>query len=273
MGTTISADGTDVRFYDEGHGPAVLIVGPGLDDGRRTGRLAKILASRFRVLRLQRRQYRLDLKASNSAPCSVAQEVDDVLAVAHRVGQPLIIFGHSSGGVVALEALAASPSSFAGAVIFEPASVIEAPWAGDDGEVITAARAALAAGKPGKAIAIFTRRATGYPAWQSWLVGVITALVPRYRSLVACQIDDLHAMDQLGNRLGAYARNTVPTVLLGAGRSPARNTAVLDAIAQVMPHTERVVMRDRDHGADLKAPEEIARVLQTLADKVLHTES
>jgi alpha-beta hydrolase superfamily lysophospholipase len=156
----------------------------------------------------------------------VAQEVDDVLAVAHQAGQPLIIYGHSSGGVVALEALVASPSSFAGAVIFEPASVIEAPWAGEDGEVIKQARAALAAGKPARALAIFTRRATGYPAWQAWSAGVITALIPRYRRLVSCQIDDLEAMDQLGNRLSAFAQNTVPTVLLSGDRSPAQNTAV-----------------------------------------------
>jgi hypothetical protein len=29
-------------------------------------------------------------------------------------------------------------------------------------------------------------------------------------------------------------------------------------------------MPKRDHGADLKAPEEVARVIETLADKVLH---
>jgi pimeloyl-ACP methyl ester carboxylesterase len=269
MDTAISADGTDVRYYDEGHGPAILIVGPGLDDGRRTKKLAAILARRFRVLRIHRRQYRLDLKTTNAAPCSVAQEVDDVLAVAHEAGQPLIIYGHSSGGVIALEALAASPSSFAGAVIFEPASVIDVPLAGSDGEVITRARAAVAAGKPGTAMAIFTQRTTGYPAWQARLVGVLTALIRRYRRLVPCQMDDLEAMDQLGNRLNAYAHNTVPTVLLGGDRSPAQNTAALDAIAQVMPHTERVVMHKRDHGADLKAPTEIAQVIQALADKVL----
>jgi pimeloyl-ACP methyl ester carboxylesterase len=270
MDTAISADGTDIRYYDEGHGPAILIVGPGLDDGRRTKKLAAILARRSRVLRIHRRQYRLDLKTTNAAPCSVAQEVDDVLTVAHEAGQSLIIYGHSSGGVIALEALAASPSSFAGAVIFEPASVIDVPLAGNDGEVITRARAALAAGKPGTAMAIFTQRITGYPAWQARLVGVLTALIRRYRRLVPCQIDDLEAMDQLGNRLNVYADNTVPTVLLGGDRSPAQNTAVLDAIAQVMPHTERVIMHKRDHGADLKAPADIAHVIQTLADKVLH---
>jgi hypothetical protein len=36
-----------------------------------------------------------------------------------------------------------------------------------------------------------------------------------------------------------------------------------------MPHSERVVLHRQDHGADLKHPKEVARVIETLADKVL----
>ncbi|WP_158839302.1 alpha/beta fold hydrolase [Saccharothrix deserti] len=269
MDTTTSADGTDVRVHDEGHGPVILMVGPGLDDGTRTRKLAGVLATRFRVLRLHRRQYRLDLKTAGG-PCSIAQEVEDVLAVAAAVGEPVIVYGHSSGGVVALEALAASPPSFAGAVVFEPAAVTGAPLAGARGEVITRARAALVAGKPGTALAIFMRDTVGMPPWQAWLAGVLTALVPRYRQFVPAQIDDLEALDRLGVRLDVYARITVPTLLLGGDRSPAHLVDRLDAIARVMPHAERVVMRKRDHGADLKAPEHVARVIGTFADNVLH---
>ncbi|WP_214321227.1 alpha/beta fold hydrolase [Nonomuraea sediminis] len=266
MITLTSADGTDIRAYDEGHGPAaILIVGPGLDDGTRTRRLGAILAERFRVLRLHRRQYRLDL----DVPCSVAQEAADVLALARHAGLPVVVYGHSSGGVVALEAMAASPSSFAGAVIFEPAAVVTTPWAGADGQVITRARAAIAAGKPGKALAVFTREATGYPEWQAWTAGMIAALVPRYRRLVPCQINDLQAMDELGNRLETYARFPVPTVLLAGDRSPPRNTAVLNAINDVMPHAERVIMPNRDHSADMKHPREVAQIIDTLATKVI----
>ena len=71
--TTKSADGTDVRAYVEGRGPAIVLVGPGLDDGRRCRKLAAILARRFRVVRLHRRQYRRDLKTDlqNGSACSV----------------------------------------------------------------------------------------------------------------------------------------------------------------------------------------------------------
>jgi hypothetical protein len=158
--------------------------------------------------------------------------------------------------VVALEALAASPSSFAGGVIFEPAAVIGPPLSGDGGQVLTQARAALAAGRPGKAMAIFSRSASGLPRWQAWLVGLSVTLIPKYRRLVPCQLDSLEALDQLGVRLDTYATIQVPTVLLGGGsnRNPAHIRQRLDAIHRVMPHAERVVMPKRDHGADLKAP-------------------
>jgi pimeloyl-ACP methyl ester carboxylesterase len=265
MNTITSADGTDVRVYDEGHGPTVLIIGPGLDDGTRTKKLAGILATRFRVVRLHRRQYRMDLKSSGL--CSIADEVDDVLAVTAAVGEPLIIYGHSSGGVVALEALAASPHSFAGAVIFEPAAVTRRPLGGENGEVITRARAAIAAGKPGTALTIFVRETVGLSPWQARLAGMLTALVPHYRKLVPAQIDDLEALDRLGPRLDTYAQITTPTLLLGGDRSPAHLAERLNAI--VMPQTERLVMHKRDHGADLKAAKLLARIIETFAGKVL----
>jgi pimeloyl-ACP methyl ester carboxylesterase len=270
--TTTSADGTSVRAYDQGHGPAIVLLGPGLDDGTRDRRLAAILAKRFRVLRLHRRQYRLDLKADprlGGAPSTVAQEVEDVLAVVRAVGEPVVLYGHSDGAVVALEALAASPSAFAGGVIFEPAAVLGQPLSGEGGQVLTKARAALAAGRPGRAMTIVYRDTIQLPRWQAWLAGVGTALVPKYRRLVGCQLDSLEALDWLGVRLDTYARIDVPTVLLGGDRSPAHLGERLDAIQRVMPHTQRVVMPKRDHGADLKHPKDVARVIETLADKVL----
>ncbi|WP_433258474.1 alpha/beta fold hydrolase [Streptosporangium sp. CA-135522] len=254
-----------MRAYDEGQGPPIVMVHPGLSDGRRCGKVAAILSGRYRVLRLDRRQYRLD----RGAPVQVEQEVEDVLALIRSVGKPVVLYGHSSGGVVALEALVASPSSFAGAVIFEPSAVIGPPLSGEGGEVLQRARAAMASGKPGKALTIFMRDTVGLPDWQAWLGGAITALIPHYRRLVPRQLDDLEAMDRLGVRLDAYAAIEVPTVLLGGERSPANLAERLDAVQRVMPRAERVVLSGCDHGADLKKPAEVARVIRELAEKVI----
>ncbi|HEX6341373.1 alpha/beta hydrolase [Umezawaea sp.] len=261
--TITAGDGTDVRVHDEGSGPVVVLLHPGLDDGSRDHELAAILARRFRVLRLHRRQYRLDL---DTLPCSVADEVDDVVAVVRSVGGPVVLYGHSDGGVVALEALAAAPRAFSGAVVFEAPVAIGPPLGG---EVVAEAKAALAAGRPGRAMALFFRRTVGLAPWQATLAGAAVAAVPKYRRLVPGQINSLAALDDLGVRLDTYARVTVPTVLLGGDRSPAHLAERLDALAAAMPTAERVVMPGRDHGADLKHPAEVAAVVEALADRVL----
>lgn len=267
-----SADGVDVRAYDEGSGYPVLIVGPGLDDGSRTRKLAALLARRFRVLRLHRRQYRLDLKTlTGGAPYSVAQEVADVVAIAEAVGRPLLVYGHSSGGVVALEALVAAPALFAGAVIFEPAIVAVMPLGGEGSEVIGRMREEIAAGRPGRALTVFARDATGLPAWQAGLIGVLTNVIPRYRRLVPCQADDLQAMVEVGARFDAYAGIDTPLVLLGGDRNPSGIAVPLDALQDVIPGAQRIVMHGRDHGADIKAPAHVAEVIENLADTVFTT--
>jgi pimeloyl-ACP methyl ester carboxylesterase len=61
MITAVSADGTDARAFDEGQGPVILVIHPGLDDGRSWKKVAARLARRFRVVRIVRRHYRVDL--------------------------------------------------------------------------------------------------------------------------------------------------------------------------------------------------------------------
>jgi pimeloyl-ACP methyl ester carboxylesterase len=265
----VAPDGTDIPVRDEGTGPTILLVHPGLDDGSRSSTLAALLARRCRVLRPHRRQYRLDLK-TNGAPCTIGQEAADILAVADAVNHPVLIYGHSSGAVVALEALAAAqPDTFAGAVLFEPPAMTDPALIEAAGRAQTRARAALTAGHPRTAMRIFTRDGVGLPGWQATLMSTIAGTVPRMRRYIPSQIDDLEAIRQLGVRLDAYATITVPTVLLGGDRSPTNLADRLDTLHQVIPHSERVIMPKRDHGADLKAPQDVARVIQTLADKVL----
>lgn len=263
MITTRSADGTDVRALDEGQGPVIFILHPGMDDGRSWGKVAALLARRFRVVRLHRRQYRLDIDAAE--PVTIAQEVDDVLAVVQVTGEPVVLVGHSSGGVVALEALVAAQSSFAGAVLYEPPVVIGPPLGG---AALTQARAALEAGRVGKAMEIFSRDIVRVSPLLSWL-GRLVALAPRWRRMVARQLDDTEAIDQLGVRLDAYTGIDVPTVLLGGDRSPSHLAERLDALERVLPRAERVVLHGQGHGAHKTAPKKVAHIIETHADKVM----
>jgi pimeloyl-ACP methyl ester carboxylesterase len=284
MLTVTSADDTDVRAFDQGQGPVILIVHPGFSTGESWGKVAARLADQFRVVRIVRRHYRLDLTLPS--PYSMDREVDDVIALARAVGEPVVIVGHSSGGVVALEALAASPATFAGAVLFEPPITLDPPSSAEAsaeasteasteasaeasaepvGEAFDRARSAVTVGQPGKAMQVFIRDVVGLPAPHAWLVRLIVTVSPKLRALVPRQLTDL---DGVGFRLDAYARITTPVVLLGGERSPAHLGARLDALAAALPNARRVSMPRRDHDAQVKAPGEVAEVIGGLAREV-----
>ncbi|MEU0572418.1 alpha/beta hydrolase [Nonomuraea sp. NPDC005983] len=258
---TTAPDGTEVRATDEGQGPAVLILHPGLDDGRSWEKVAARLTARHRVVRLHRRQYRQDLPG----PATIPQEAEHVLAVAREIEPPILLVGHSSGAVVALESLVAAPGTFSGAVLYEPPVVIGDPLGGPGGEINVRARQAIAAGRPGRALRIFIRDTVRLPAWVAFLAGVFAAVSPWLRPLVPHQIDDNEALDRLGVRLDAYAGIQAPVLLLGGDRSPAHLGERLDALARVLPRAERVVLHGQGHSAHASAPGEVAAVIERFA--------
>jgi pimeloyl-ACP methyl ester carboxylesterase len=78
----------------------------------------------------------------------------------------------------------------------------------------------------------------------------------------------LRDLAQLGARLDTYARIDVPVVLLGGDRSPAHLGERLDALARALPRAEPVVLHGQGHNANLGTPDQVARVLETLADRL-----
>ena len=276
-----AADGTSVRAEVEGEGHVILILHPGMDTGKSYAQVAARLSRRYQIIRLHRRQYRLDLKTDPlcGSPCTVVEEVDHVLAIVKAVGVPVLLFGHSSGGTVALEALVASPSSFAGGMIYEPASVIESTDGlhlskeriernGEVGEGLRYARQVLVEGKPGAAIGMFTQVVAGWPSFLANLAGALTALLPAYRRLIPCQIDDLETMERLGVRLDAYSKLNLPVAMLGGERSPDCNKEMVDAVADVLPRVERIELRGQGHACHVRDPKKLATVIETFAKRI-----
>lgn len=257
---TTASDGTDVEAFDEGSGPVILVVPPGMDDGSGYARVAATLADRFRVLRLRRRQYRLDLPA----PVTIADEVRDIEALARAVDEQMLLVGHSSGAVVALEALVAMPHAFIGAVLYEPPVVTDLPLGEPGAEAAT--RAAVDAGKPGAALAIFLRDVVRIPAAAAWLTRAALPFMPKYKALVPRQIDDLSSLIALGDRRDAYRGIATPVLLLGGVKSPSHLAARLDALQEILPHCSRAVMPSQGHTANTQGVDELAKIIARYAE-------
>jgi pimeloyl-ACP methyl ester carboxylesterase len=259
MFETTASDGTDVQAFNEGSGPVILVVPPGMDDGSGYAKVAAALADRFRVLRLRRRQYRLDLPA----PVTIPEEVRDIAAVVQAVGEPVLLFGHSSGAVVALEALVAMPDAFTGAVLYEPPVVTDLPLGEPGAEA--AARAAVDAGKPGAALEIFVRDVVRIPPTAAWLTRAAVPFMPKYKALVPRQIDDLSSIIALGDRRDAYSAIDTRVLLLGGAKSPSHLGARLDALQRILPRCSRTVMESQGHTANAQGVDELAGIIARFA--------
>lgn len=248
------------RMTDEGTGRSILVLHGGMGDLSSWAKVTDRLRDRFRVARLHRRQYRLEVPRT----VTMAAEAEEVLAAAATLDRPVLV-GHSSGAVLALEALVAAPGQFAGAVLYEPPLVVDRPLGG---AAVDRARRALAAGKPGTAFAIFLREIAGL---RGPMVPVARFAMNRQGAAIAGrverQLDDSDAIDALGHRLAAYSKIDIPLLLLAGDRSPRHLHERLGALQAVLPDARRVTMQGQGHTAERSAPDRVARILARFVDK------
>ena len=261
--TITSRDGTDVVVTTDGAGPTILVLHGGMSDESPWAKVAAELAPRFRVLRIRRRLYRPELPADPGTDYGL--EVDDVAAVVATLTGPAVLVGHSSGAVVALEALVALPDAFAGAVLYEPPIPDVALGRPDS---LARARAAQDAGQIGRAVRIFLDDAVQIGRPLSLLVGLMTRFMPELRTSGARQIDDWEAINLLGPRLEAYATIGTPTLLLTGDRSPAHLGERVRMLAAAMPQASVEVLAGQGHAANAQAPKLVADHIAAFASEV-----
>jgi pimeloyl-ACP methyl ester carboxylesterase len=164
MNTVSSRDRTRIAYDQRGEGPALILV-----DGALTvhssgsgSELARLLAPHFTVYGFDRRGRG---QSGDTLPYAVDREIDDIEAVIDRGGGPAFLYGHSSGGPLAMRAAIRLGGKVSKIAMYEP------PYNNDPGaqeswsQYLGQLRQALAEGRQGDAVALFMRF-TGTPAEQ-----------------------------------------------------------------------------------------------------------
>jgi len=164
MNTLSSHDGTTIAYRKRGEGPALILVDGALtvhSAGSRS-ELASLLAPHFTVYGFDRRGRG---ESGDTLPYAVDREIDDIEALIDRAGGSAFLYGHSSGGPLAMRAAI----RLGGKV--RKIAMYEAPYNNDPGaqeswsQYLSQLRQALAEGRRGDAVALFMRLA-GTPAEQ-----------------------------------------------------------------------------------------------------------
>lgn len=241
--TTESADGTRLAYEILGDGPPLVFVTGAICHRRfapvRSG--AKVLASAFRVLTYDRRG-RGD--SGVSVQWSLDREVEDISALIDRLGGRALLYGHSSGAVLALHAAHRLGEQVERVVLYD------ASWAADESEAATYAglRARvdllLSQGEHGRAIRTFLTGigmprifAALLPAIPGW--GRMRALAPTLR----------YDMDLTAHPppLQVGAEITIPVHVMVGERSPDELRRVAAILARAIPGATHEVLPGQDH--------------------------
>ncbi|MDR0960532.1 MAG: alpha/beta hydrolase [Propionibacteriaceae bacterium] len=262
MFSVAASDGVVTRVVEQGSGPVILICHEGFDDGSSYAAVARLLARKYRVLRFCRRPYRTDLP--DGADRSVAAQVSDIEAIVDAVpGEPIIV-GHSSGGNLALEALAAMPGRFSGGILYEPCL---APAL--DPVPTQAAKDAFLSGHVDEAWRTFFRANIGNSSLYTWLFS--SCLIwPHYRRLVeGLVLFDGAGIEARGDRRAVFFTITAPVGFIGGAMSPPRHAAWIDELAGRLKHVERVTISAVGHNAHYFRPFTLARLIDQFALKCL----
>ncbi|MCW2859042.1 MAG: alpha/beta hydrolase [Actinoallomurus sp.] len=254
--TVTSADGTRIAVERTGDGRPVILVGGAFNDRSTVAGLAAALAPDFTAIAYDRRG-RGD--SGDGDGYAVEREVDDLAALIEHVGGRASLFGHSSGGNLAIEAtLRGLPVERL--AVYEPAFVVDVgrPRPADD--LFDRVRALVEQDRRDDAVTLFLTEAVAVPAemvagmragdmW-GWFTGLAHTLP---YDLAVCGPGCALPADRL-------ATVTVPTLAVAGGDSPEWMRAAVRAVAATVPGARHVTLDGQDHGV-LHEPGALAPVL------------
>ncbi|HEY3561546.1 MAG TPA: alpha/beta hydrolase [Kribbella sp.] len=163
MSTVTSADGTTIAFDAYGEGRPLILI-----DGATAHRavnpanaeVGKLLSDSFRTYVYDRRGRGA---STDTAPYAVQREIEDIAALIEDAGQPAVLFGWSSGSLLALDAAQAG-LPIAGLVLFEPPVVVDDVRPPLPSDYVEQLDAFVAAGRRDQAAELFMTAAAGMPA-------------------------------------------------------------------------------------------------------------
>lgn len=274
--TARSLDGTTIGFGSLGSGPGLIVVGGAWRSGRDYLRLGQALADAYTVHLVDRRGR--GRSGPQGSAYGINPEVEDLLAVQRQTGAT-VVFGHSYGGLIALEA-ARQCEVFSDVIVYEPAisvaGSIPLAW-------MPAYRSRLDAGDPHGAFAAMVRGMGAGPRVTKhlplWYLKLVLPLVikPQERHNTEdlmeagyAEHQQVAAMDD--GSVQRYKAIAARALLVGGSKSPPFLTATpFEQLAAVIPNSRIEVVDGLDHLApDRKAPDVVAeRVLRDLREQRL----
>ena len=244
--TTTSGDGTTIAYTKIGSGPPLILV-DGAFCYRENGpssQLAPLLAKHFTVFAYDRR----GRGTSGDAPVhTIEREVEDIRSLVREAGGSAVAVGISSGGALALQAVAGGVS-LKGLVLYEP------PFIDEDGHPRSFAAQKkrleqfITAGDRAGAVQFFMTDVYGAPKpFVAVMPLVMRSAWKKNKSVAHTLPYDLTLLEDRSVLRERSASITVPTLVLGGEKSPASLKDAVATVAGALPNARRMYLPGEDH--------------------------
>ncbi|UTT51735.1 alpha/beta fold hydrolase [Microbacterium maritypicum] len=174
-----SADGTEISFERSGQGETVILVAQALSDLRDNRRLGALLAVTHTVVNYDRRGRG---NSGDNGAWSVAREIEDIEALIDAHGGRAVLFGASSGAVLALDAAAALPEKVTGVIAYEPPVIADDRRAPVPRDLADRLEGLIRDGRASDAVREFNRVALGA---SPLMIAAMRLMVGPWRTMVA----------------------------------------------------------------------------------------
>jgi pimeloyl-ACP methyl ester carboxylesterase len=243
--TLLSSDGTTIAYEVSGSGPPVVMIGGGLNDRAMFAPMAQALSEHFTVYNYDRRG-RGDSGYGNPDEYTIQIEVDDLAAVIAVSGEPALVFGNCTGGIIAVHA-AASGVPMAKLALYEPPYLYPKVTP----EQMARLKQLLAEDRREEAVTLFGIEIVGFidpdalekfklhPAWKAFEANALSTL---YDSI----IDDLHSAIPYD----LLPKVTAPTILICGDATASSIQQACEILSQELPDASLLMLQGESHIID-----------------------
>jgi pimeloyl-ACP methyl ester carboxylesterase len=258
VNTVTSKDGTEIGYHQFGQGPGLILIQGAMGTATNFREIAQALSRRFTVYVPDRRGRGMS-KRPYSPDHSIQRDVEDVDSLLSRSGARLV-FGLSSGAVIALEASRTLPT-ISKVALYEPpfqpqgmSTTLIARFNREVGEghLASALVTAMELVRLGPPLLRFVPRCI--------LEFVVTRTLRREHindagpyaplsELLPAMLYDFSIVGGMAKPLDAFRTVNAKVLLLGGSRSPGYLKDALHALERVLPHACRIELKGLDHSA------------------------
>jgi pimeloyl-ACP methyl ester carboxylesterase len=262
MPTLDLADGRKLAYREEGSGPSLVLVHGSPADSRAWARVAPFLRDRFRLVMPDLPGYGGSDRLPDQPKGRAALMGAGVARLIESCGAPVVLVGHSYGGLVALQAaLQAKSGAIGRLVVFEPMFMRGLQILGDP--LLAAATdyfgdycRRVDAGEDGavRHMIDYWFGEGAYARLPEPVRGYLNANAPRNVLDVRSSFNDTATAEQ-------FAALSQPVLMVYGDRSPPVIPAMGRALLKLVPHARMEVLAGANHGMLDFHSEAVARLI------------